>query len=395
MIRTVRADLFARLQARRQEIEQLTLTKVFAISDPTGRATLEYKDGLRAAVTAAIDYSLDALEHGEERAPPLPAALLAQARAAAQNGISLETVLRRYFAGYSLLSDYLIEEAEAGNLLGSSAVKMVMRTQAMVFDHLVAAVSKEHAREVQRHRRTSVQRRGERIERLLTGGLPDGSEFDYDFDAYHLGAVIVGEGAKEALRGLAKTLDRQLLMTARGETTTWAWFGAGQPVEYRDVEQHVVSAWPAQLSLAIGEPAKGLAGWRLTHRQASAALAIIIRSSRSIVRYADVAILAAALHDDLLKTSLRELYLAPLVGERDHGKVTQETLRAYFAVDRNVSSAAALLGVNRRTVTNRLRAIERRLGRSLRTATIDLEVALHLQDLSEQSTNSMRVPQAT
>ena len=89
------------------------------------------------------------------------------------------------------------------------------------------------------------------------------------------------------------------------------------------------------------------------------------------------------LQDDLLATSLHQLYLEPLEGERDGGKVARETLRAYFAAERNVSSAAAALGVNRNTVTSRLRAIEATVGRSLAFCGSELEAALRLAELGE------------
>ena len=50
---------------------------------------------------------------GARREAPVPVALLAQARLAARVGVSLDAVLRRYFAGYTLLGDFLIEEARA------------------------------------------------------------------------------------------------------------------------------------------------------------------------------------------------------------------------------------------------------------------------------------------
>ena len=54
------------------------------------------------------------------------------------------------------------------------------------------------------------------------------------------------------------------------------------------------------------------------------------------------------------------------------------TLRAYFAAERNVSSTAVVLGVDRRTVTNRLRAIEELFGRPLKDVAAELETALRL-----------------
>lgn len=375
-----RAALTARLQARRPQIEEAVLTRVFAISDATDTANPEYAEGLRAAVSAALDFGITVIELGEDRSPPVPAVLLTQARVAARNGVNLDTVLRRYFAGYSLLGDFLIEEVEAGDLLRGSALKRLLRAQAALFDRLLAAVSEEHAREASGRLDTSEQRHAERIQRLLDGELLDTSELAYDLEAHHLGAIAKGPGAAAAVRDLANSLDRRLLTVCRGEGTVWAWLGSHRRLDLDELEARVSSLWPAELTLALGEPGDGLGGWRLTHQQARAAVSIAQRSPDSVVRYADVALVASMLQDDLLITSLRELYLVPLEEERDGGEVLRQTLRAYFAAERNLSSAAAALGVSRRTVSNRLSAIEARIGRSLSTSAAEMEAALRLDD---------------
>jgi DNA-binding PucR family transcriptional regulator len=81
---------------------------------------------------------------------------------------------------------------------------------------------------------------------------------------------------------------------------------------------------------------------------------------------------------------LRSLYLEPLERERGGGEAARDALRAYFAADRNVSSAAAMLGVSRQAVAKRLRSVEERLGRSLASCGTELEAALRLEgaDLS-------------
>ncbi|HET8862962.1 MAG TPA: helix-turn-helix domain-containing protein [Solirubrobacterales bacterium] len=339
-------------------------------------------EGLRAAVSAALNYGLAAIELGEERAPLVPAELLAQARVAARSGVSLDTVLRRYFAGYTLLSDFLIQEVEDGDLLSHAVLQRVMRGPASVFDRLVSAVTDEYTREASGRFSSTEERRAERVRGLLAGELLDTSELAYELDAWHLGVLAVGLGADEAIRGLAATLDRRLLLVHDGEGAVWAWLGGRHRVDPQEIECLESSGWPVQVSLAVGEPARGLSGWRLTHRQARAALPVALRRPASIVRYADVALLASILQDDLLTASLQGLYLEPLSNEPDGGEVLRETLRAYFAAERNISSAAAAIGVSRRTVANRLRTVEERLGCSLRTISTEVEVALRIHDLT-------------
>jgi hypothetical protein len=378
------AALAERLRERRGEIEQATRTRIYAVSVLPRVGGPEYAEGLRAAVSAGLDYGLEGIERGEERAPPVPEVLLSQARLAARSGVSLDTVLRRYFAGHTLLEDFLIEEAESEKLLDPAAIKRLLRSQAAIVDRLLAAVSKAYTEETERRPESANRRKAERIERLLDGEPLDTTDLGYDFEAHHLGVVASGQGAEEALTALAGSLDARLLTVCREAGTIWAWLGSRRGLDPSEFKE-LASELPAGASLAVGEPGEGLAGWRLTHRQARAALSVALRKGDRLVRYADVALIASMLGDDLLATSLRELYLEPLTDERDGGAVARETLRAYFAAERNVSSAAMALGVNRNTVASRLRAIEKKLGRPLAACAADLDAALRLEEMDQHS----------
>lgn len=374
-----RAELSARLRARLPEIESATLARVQDVADPGRAADPRIVDDLRITVSAAIDCSFEAIELGEY-APAVPAVLLTQARVAARNNVGLDTVLRRYIAGYALLGDFLVEEANQIGLSGAE-LKGVLQAQAALLERILTAVSEEHAREGRGTLRSAEQRHAMRVEGLLAGRLVDTSEFAYGFDGHHLGLVVSGQGAEKHLRELAMALDCRLLSTRRDQESVWAWLGGRRATDPRELEQLVFETWPDHLLLAVGEPANGLAGWRTTHRQARAAFPIAVRSPKRLALYADVALLASAFQDDLLAASLRSIYLSPLADERDGGAALRKTLRAYFAAECNASSTAAALGVSRQTVINRVRAIESRLGRPLRACMTALEIALQLDEL--------------
>ncbi len=380
-----RAELANCLRARISEIQQAVLARVSAISDSQEVADPTYSEGLELAVLAALEYGLAGVETGGEGLPPIPDVLLSQARLAARNGVSLDTVLRRYFAGYALLGDVLIEELEDRKSFGEFELKGLLRAQAALFDRLLAAVGEEHARETRRVADSPEWRRAEQIERLLNGEPLQTAELDYDFAAHHLGVIAAGLEAEEVIRRLAKQLDCRLLLVPRGEGPVWGWLGSRRPVDPERMERHVSEHPPDGAFLAAGEPAMGIAGWRLTHRQARAVLPIALRGRQALVRYVEEALLASVLQDDVLTSSLRQLYLSPLVAERDGGQAFRATLRAYFAADRNVSSAAAALGVSRQTVVNRLRAIEERIRRPLSHCAAEVEAALRLADLDDFS----------
>jgi hypothetical protein len=374
------AVLASRLRERLPELEAAVVTRVHAIADPHQVSDPSDLHSLNGALTVALDYGLVAIERGEGRAPGVPPALRAEARLAARAGVALDTVLRRYLAGNALFGDFVVEEAERAEV-SPTTLRRVLRKQATLFDRLVAAVSEEHVREAKSWPSSTAERRRECVKSLLAGEQVDHSELGYDLDAHHLALIAKGEGAPEAMRELAAKLDRRLLAVCREEEAVWAcWLGGGRPLATEQALRALGEIPLERVFVTVGEPGEGLSGWRFSHRQAKAALPIAERRGQAVLRYADVALLASILRDDLVATSLHQLYLEPLERARDEGKVARETLRAYFAAERNISSTAAVLGVDRRTVTNPIRAIEDLFGRPLKDFATELETALRLDD---------------
>jgi hypothetical protein len=99
----------ASLRERLPGLEASVATRVSAISDPRQVADPTYPGSVQAALAAALEYAIAAIEYGERRPPGLPPAPLAEGRLAARAGISLDLVLRRYFAASALLGDALAE----------------------------------------------------------------------------------------------------------------------------------------------------------------------------------------------------------------------------------------------------------------------------------------------
>ncbi|HEU4906793.1 MAG TPA: helix-turn-helix domain-containing protein [Solirubrobacterales bacterium] len=362
------------------EIEQATLAYIGQQSDAGGLGEPAYEEGLREAIAAAINLGFKAIEHGEQD-PEIPQALLDQARLAVQNGVQLETVVQRYVAGYTLLGNFVMEETEEGDLLASTELRRIREAQAVLFNRVVAAVSAEYRREHAARSGTGERSRIDQVERLLAGEVLDTSGLEYDFDRVHTGLIALGRDAQPAIGRLARSLDRRLLVVRITDQTHWAWLGGTAAEKPATLKRAISQHWPPHLPLALGEQDRGIDGWRLTHRQADAVLQVALHADAKQVHYADEALLASISGDDLLKTSLQKIYLDPLSRDRDGGKALCETLRAYFDAGQTVSSAAAVLNVSPKTVGNRLRAVEKKLGRPLNTCGTELDAALRLKKL--------------
>jgi hypothetical protein len=384
-IEEVCAVFAGRLRDRRSQMESRALARLDALD---AAATLDGHPQRRLpAIAAAVDYSIEVLELSPAGPPPLPPILLAEARAAAREGVALQSLVRRYLAGYALLEDFLLEEAERSGLFDPGAIRQIFEAQARVIDRVITTVGSEHSLALAARRGGARERRGELVSRLLAGELVDPTALGYDLDAIHVGLVAEGAGGRAAAELLAERMGVPSLIVERGEATVWAWLGARRGFDGEALRLELArQATRAGADLALGAPASALEGWRLTHRQADAAFGLIrdgMRRGPSF--YSDVAVLACAHGDELLSSSLRGIYLAPLAARPD-GAVLRETIRCYLKAGRNASSAAALLDVDRRTITSRLAAVEACFGRPLQDCLLNLQLALELSDTSRSPT---------
>ncbi len=377
------AGLVGRLGARRKEIVGAVVAVVCdVVPDPMQERDPLYAVGQRAAVAAAVDYWLTGIARGEGQRVPIPAAVIEQAHRAARGGVSLATVLRRYVAGYGRLEDFVLQEAVHSDVQGAKTVLgRVLRAHALLFDRMVAAIEVEFTDESERVTRSGEQHRAVLVRALLAGSPVEADELGYELDAWHLGIIATGARAAQVVNGLAAALDRESLSVPQGDGVVWAWLGGPRRLATAEIERSLSSEKLAGASLAAGEPGRGTDGWRLTHRLAQAALLVAQRVPQSLTRYADVALLAMALRDEVLARTLVNSYLAPLDSSRRGAAPLRETVRAYLYAEQKVSSAATTLAVSRSTVRSRLRTIEKRLGRLLPTCLAELEVALRLEEL--------------
>jgi len=381
-LKTIRVELVARLRGRLTEIEDAIFARARTLSESVGEEDPEYIAGLRATVSESLDFALSHIEKGEDWTGPIPSTAAEQARRSARAGVRLDTVLRRYAAGDRLLGDFIMDEDDR---FPSQALRKVLRVHGPQIDRLMAAVATEYMDEVARMKRSPTQRLAERVQRLVAGESPvDIGGLEYTFDAWHLGMIVKGTKAEACVRALAAGLGSQVLVVPRGNGIVWAWLGARRPLAAPDLERLLSNGIAGDASLAVGEPRRGLDGWRLTHREAQAAQEVMLRKPQQLTRARDVALIAAVLRDDALAKSLFETYLAPLEGHGDSGAVLRETLRAYFSAGLNAATAAAALAVDRHTVQRRLRKVEEALGRLLPDCHSELVVALSLEELETE-----------
>jgi hypothetical protein len=301
---------------------------------------------------AAVDYGRGVIEKEGGDLPTIPSQVLAQARLAAASGVGVDSVVRRYFGGYSAFSAAIMEEAHSGSFSAES-VQQVMHRQAEAFDQLISAVTKEYAEEMALRSGPKQNFQLKLIAKLLAGAPVDSHPLGYELEQRHLGLVTSAIRPKELLLGIGRHVGRQVLIAERAEHETLAWLGGQNELQREDLERVLRRYWPKAFPLALGEDCHGRAGWCLTHRQALRSWPSAVGSQGGIVRYRHVALSSAILRDEDLVSFLHQTYLMPL-GDTGNKESALCNTRAYFSTGENVSSTAALLAVSRQTVTNRI-----------------------------------------
>jgi hypothetical protein len=384
-IEGARAALVAQLSAHRSEIEARIFARVQANDpDPAAESSAEYLAGLRESVSVSVDFSLGCIGQGRFGSVRLPQEVLDQARLGVLLGISWPQVMRRYSVGSLVLWDIVAQHVKIGafSIEERAALAEEARTlQGALLDRFQHDIASEYEREAQRLARSPSRRRTELIDRLLAGRYVDAGELGYDTGVIHVGIIASGSNAEAVVRRLAGELGRRLLNDVCEDGSVRVWLGGYKTVPSVAIEQAVTREASTGVSLVVGEPAVGIEGFRITHRQAQVTRRVARLRPQPVTRYFDEWVVAHLLQDESMARSSVEISLGPLRDSRDGGVKFCNTLRAYFAAGHNCSAAAAALGANRRTVESRIAEIQNRLGRPLAELRPQLESALRLQEL--------------
>ncbi|MBJ7330574.1 MAG: helix-turn-helix domain-containing protein [Solirubrobacteraceae bacterium] len=344
---------------------------------------------------------LRSLRSGQSLEPvePIPEALAA-ARGRARAGLGLLPLLRLTHLGHGAFLASWEGELTQLDLPAETLLATMVASQQLSFsyaDGMARRLGEAYEDERRLLTRTGDAQRAEAIRAILagTGHDPDalGRTLGHDLRRHHVGLVLWTTGGVEEVE-LTVPLEEAAADVA-------AALGAGRPLLMWDARA-VLAAWVSvpdadaavaaietlagqpradRVSVAIGVPAFGLAGFRSTHRDAEDAFRVALTAGRrlgSVVPFRRVE-LAALLSDDLQRARrFVDGHLGPLaVDDDEHGRL-RSTLRVYLEENGSRVAVARRLGIHANTVGNRVRACEELLGGELPERRVELHVALAL-----------------
>jgi DNA-binding PucR family transcriptional regulator len=322
--------------------------------------------------------------------PPEAAAFM---RANVRRGIPLPAELRAYRLGHAWLWDRWARALQERIPDPEELIAAQETSSACIFayiDRVSDQLVEEYGTERERMMRGAAQLRAETVRAILAGEPIDEEtlpgRLGYDVRRWHL-AMRVSSGTSEvrglerAAREAAATLaPGEPLIVPSGAASFDVWAGAYEPADARALARYEP---PEGVSVAFGRPARGLDGFRRSHREAvQAARIAALAGSRGggVVDYAEVELVSLLAYDLPRAREFVANRLGPLAAPGESTQRLRETLRVFLAMGGRSARAAKELYVHQNTVAYRIKRAEELLGRRVTEDPVELICALALAD---------------
>jgi DNA-binding PucR family transcriptional regulator len=250
--------------------------------------------------------------------------------------------------------------------------------------------------ERERWARSAAAVRAEVIDAILAGRQSDanaaGRRLGYELNREHVAMLAWLEtaptdadplGVIEAAIDAVKTAigAGSSLIQPTGLLAATAWLSASAPLERPLRTYQLDPATTPGVRVALGQPGRGLAGFRASHAEASHARRVATLTHAppgSVTSYEHVALQAMTTVDPDQAHAFVHRHLGALAAGDDTSLRLIETLHVYLDEHASRTRAAKRLGVHENTISYRIRQVEEILERSVEDDTLNLRVALIL-----------------
>jgi DNA-binding PucR family transcriptional regulator len=352
---------------------------------------------LYASVGENVDAAVRSFVDGDELASvAAPAAAVDYARRLAQQDVPATLLIRAYRVGQARFLRHCIEELlrqSPGDHLEGLATLEMSEIVSDYVDQVVEQVLTTYAQGRDEWLRDRSAMLALRVRELLGGAPVDVNAteraLDYRLDQHHVGLVAwvdepAAADALERIRGAIGALGRAFgcatapLVVPADESSAWAWIPTKARVA-KTKELDAATASEPTVSLAVGEPAGGIEGFRRSHDQAVSARAVALAAGDQrlpATPFVDVAPIAMLCSDlDSARAWVHET-LGDLAVESSRNEGLRETARVFLQTGGSYTATAEQLFLHRNTAQYRVRKAEEVRGRPLRDGRLDVELAL-------------------
>jgi hypothetical protein len=401
-------DLFARFDADPEWIPAAAREITNAIHAELPE--LEVDDELRVSTFAGSHSVLRLLaDMIELRRPPSeaqpPPAAVEYAREFVRRGVTIDTLLRTYHVGHATFFRNIVVLVDREVIDPGQAKRAIEAAANWTFDYvqaLIRGLVARYAEEREAWIRSAAAIRSETLRALLAEDPIDpqtaGRRLGYNLDRRHVAFVVwwsddamAGEDLASLERvafDLARSLGgAQALVVPLGARLVAGWIplddSVAAPGAGLSIRLGIGSHEP--ILAAVGTPARGVAGFCDSHRDALNARRVAQLAARragSVTRYEDVALTALTSVDLELARRFVTAELGPLAAQDDDTLRLTATLRVYLEERGSPRRSAQRLGVHENTIKARVRTINELLGHPSGERVGELLVALRLARLT-------------
>ncbi|MGH3676493.1 MAG: PucR family transcriptional regulator [Mycobacterium sp.] len=362
-------------------------------------------EGIRASTEASIRDFAEILRSGADpvEAVKLPSATLDYAVDGAQRGVLLTTLMRIYRLAHAATSQHL-KAILASHVADADELNVATDLCSTVLfgyvDTALCLVEDAYTTERERWLRSAAASQAETVGTILAGQPIDvdvaSRRLRHDLRRVHVAAVAWLDTHEEdrnslalleaAIRDIAAAIgNKHPLVHPLGTLSIAAWISTKSSVPSRVLDELRFRTAPAPgVRVAIGEPARGIAGFRDSHFEALQAQRVTRLTGRpegSVTRFNDVSLRSLATADIDQARSFVARELGALGATDETTRRLAATVRTYLEENGSRGRAAKRLHVHENTVAYRLRQAEELLGRPLDMRTLELRVALALAEI--------------
>jgi DNA-binding PucR family transcriptional regulator len=403
--RRARARITAVATVMRDQMDERTdvLHKALAegIEDLKGDAPI--LELLRASIASNLETLVDIMRYDiavdEVSSPP---AAEEYARRLAQRGISSIALVRAYRLGQQLVLAWSFEEIARQENDPQVAYAAAQAITDLTF-HYVNSISEQVVQEYEAEREKWLANRNTVraavLKELVAGETVDvataESALSYRLRQRHLG-VLVWSSDPVTSTGTLRQLERLLLQLGKAvgamgqplfyptdRSTAWGWIPLGRSQEELTLGslQAVLERADSGLHAAVGTPAAGAPGFRITHLEATRAQQVALAAQSSALRltaFSDPEVRAAAMLASDLDGARRLVAkaLGALAADTESALRLRDTLMVFLAEKGSYTATAERIHLHKNTVKYRVdKAVEER-GRPLDDERLELELAL-------------------
>lgn len=345
-----------------------------------------------------LEAALSMVRHGiDVTAAEAPVTALEHARAMASRGHSVDVMLRFYRLGHQFFVAKFAEAIAARVDDPTRALDVYLEMESFGFqyiDRISTLVASEYVAELDRRQNQDRAERGDVVRALLASERVNLGRAErvlgHVLTGRQLGFVCWAADSRVDLARVAQRLAvdvgaERALVVADGPRAVWGWVALTADPGESLANVHLGD----DVHLAIGSIHLGAIGFRASHLEALRTRRIVELAgwaAPSVTAFSDVALVELMSRDLGAARAFVQARLGELASDDQRSAAERAALLAFLSAQGSLKAAAAVLGVHRNTVLQRVRRAEQRLGAPVSAQLAEVHAALTLCDVLGAST---------